>query len=98
MHLGRDRVTNSVETESYSMQKIIGHARFERATTPYAYSIRVHELGDHHEALAIPRYAWAEINPLSVAAQAFYDEAASGKVWDHATGDWVPAPPDAASS
>lgn len=55
------------------MERIIAGALYSRATTPYAYDLRVHELGHGHiEAVAMPRFAWHEVAALEVTAQADY--------------------------
>jgi len=51
------------------MERIIAGTLYERATNPYAYDLRVHDLGHGHvEAMALPRYAWHEVAPLGPAA------------------------------
>lgn len=55
------------------MERIIAGTLYTRASTPYAYDLRVHDLGHGHvEATALPRYAWHEVDSLSEAAQADY--------------------------
>lgn len=47
------------------MERIIAGSLYTRATTPYAYDLRVHDLGHGHiEASALPRYAWHEVDVL----------------------------------
>lgn len=56
------------------MERIICGTLYTRATTPYAYDLRVHDLGHgHFEASAFPRYAWHEVAALEASAQADYD-------------------------
>lgn len=72
--------------------KYIDGALYARSLTPYAFDLRVHDLGHGHvEATALPRYGWHEIDatPEALATAAL----AQGHVW--AAGevcDWVPAP------
>jgi hypothetical protein len=57
------------------MERIIAGTLFTRATTPYAWDLKVHELGHGHvEAIALPCYAWHEVAALEAAAQLDYDE------------------------
>lgn len=49
---------------------------YARADTPYAYDLRVHDLGHgHYEATALPRFAWHEVSALESGAQADYEAA-----------------------
>lgn len=72
--------------------RYINGALYARSVTPYAFDLRVHDLGHGHvEATALPRYGWHEIDatPEALATAAL----AQGHVW--AAGDicdWVPAP------
>ena len=63
---------------------------YRREPTPYSYDLRIHDLGHGQvEALAMPRYAWTELDAtpeaLSRAAEAL------GNVWDYTSGGWVPS-------
>lgn len=56
--------------------RVVDGALYARSAAPYAYDLRVHDLGHGHvEALAMPRYAWHEVAALEAAAQADYDVA-----------------------
>ena len=71
------------------MQKIIAGGRFERESTPYAWDIRVHELGHGHvEAVTLPRFAWHEVEPASELAIADYGQCKRGLMVR--AGEWVP--------
>lgn len=71
------------------MRRIIAGVAYERATTPYAWDIRVHELGHGHvEGTILPRYAWSEGAPLSPLAQADAAQCARGLCF--VDGVWVP--------
>src|SRR5665647_193685 len=60
-----------------------------RDTDPYAYDIRVHELGHGHtEATILPRYSWSEVDALSQFALADFNEASKGQIW--LNGAWAP--------
>jgi hypothetical protein len=53
--------------------RVIDGALYARSATPYAYDLRVHELGyGHVEATAMPRYGWHEVDGLSALARADY--------------------------
>ena len=53
--------------------RIIAGALYARSAKPYAYDIRVHELGHGHvEASALPAYAWHEVAQLEPLALADY--------------------------
>lgn len=68
--------------------RVIDGTLYARETTPYAYDIRIHELGHGHtEATVLPRYAWSEVDNLSQFALADY-AAAKGHIWSG--GGWVP--------
>ena len=57
------------------MERIIAGALYTRATTPYAWDLRVHDLGHGHvEATALPRYAWHEVDALEASALTDYAE------------------------
>ena len=71
------------------MRKIIAGVAYERAPTPYAWDVRVHELGHGHtEGVILPRYAWSEAEPLSPLAQADSLRCADGEAF--VGGEWVP--------
>lgn len=75
------------------MEKIIGQARFRRDETPYAFDLRVHDLGGGQiEATAMPRYAWREVDPLGPQAQADFEMCRDGNMWRGGVG-WVPYAP-----
>lgn len=78
------------DTHANPRFRIIDGALYRRASTPYAYEARVHQLAAHVEALAMPRYAWHEVAAVS---QQVRDDAfmAAGHVWKD--GAWVPAVP-----
>ena len=60
---------------------------YRRHSTPYAYDLRVHQLGPHVEAMAMPRYGWDEV--AAVAPSALNDAAmAEGNIW--VEGCWEP--------
>lgn len=65
---------------------------YRRHATPYAYDLRVHELGPHVEATAMPRYGWSEVAAVSPAA---LSDAAmcAGNIW--VDGAWQPYEPTA---
>lgn len=51
------------------MHRIIAGTLYERHPTPYAYDLRVLDLGAGHvEAMAQPRYAWHEVDQLEPCA------------------------------
>jgi hypothetical protein len=69
--------------------RVIGDTLYRRETDPYAYDIRVHELGHGHtEATVLPRYSWSEVDSLSQFAQADHEEASKGQIWSG--GSWIP--------
>lgn len=70
------------------MRRIIAGVAYERATIPYAWDVRVHELGHGHtEGTILPRYAWSEGEPLSPLAQA--DAAQCARGLSFVDGAWV---------
>lgn len=71
-----------------STYRFIDGALYRRHDTPYAFDLRIHELGEGHiESLALPRYGWSEVD---ASARALSDAAmAQGHVWDQETGTWV---------
>lgn len=73
--------------------RVVGGALYRRDTDPYAYDIRVHELGHGHtEATVLPRYGWSEVDNLSQFALASH-AASEGHIWSG--GGWVPYVPTA---
>lgn len=53
--------------------RVIDGTLYARCATPYAYDLRVHDLGHGHvEAVAMPRYGWEEVDALTPAAEADY--------------------------
>lgn len=73
--------------------RVIDGALYRRHSAPYAYTVKVHELGHGHiEAVALPRYGWEELDMLSPVALADAG-LASGHVWDSALGEWVTPTP-----
>lgn len=68
--------------------KVIEGCLYARETTPYGYTLRVHQLGHGHtEALVQPRYAWHEVDVLSPSALGDH-EASQGNIW--VNGAWAP--------
>jgi hypothetical protein len=69
--------------------KILDGTLYRRDDTPFSYDARVHVLGVHVEAVAVPRYGWREVDTVSesVQADAFM---AAGHIWKD--GGWVPTP------
>lgn len=68
--------------------KVIDGTLYRREAEPYAYDSRVHVLGQHIEAVALPRYAWGEVGALEAAALEDARKAA-GHIW--VDGDWQEA-------
>ena len=65
---------------------------YRRDPLPYSYDLRIHDLGHGQvEALAMPRYAWTELDATPEALSRAAD--AQGNVWDSANGEWVPSTP-----
>ena len=63
---------------------------YRRDPTPYSYDLRIHDLGRGQvEALAMPRYAWTELDATPEALSRAAD--AQGNVWDSSAGEWVPS-------
>jgi hypothetical protein len=63
---------------------------YRRDPSPYSYDLRVHDLGHGQvEALAMPRYAWTELDATPEALSRAAD--AQGNVWDSANGEWLPS-------
>lgn len=59
-----------------SQTRVIDGTLYARSALPYAYDLRVHDLGHGHvEATALPRYGWREVDVLSPAAAADYARA-----------------------
>lgn len=56
-----------------SLTRVIDGALYARSALPYAFDIRVHQLGHGHvEATALPRYDWREVAALTPLAAADY--------------------------
>lgn len=71
------------------MRQIIAGMALERAATPYAWDVRVHELGHGHtEATILPRYSWHEATPLT--PQALLDAQMCAQGLMFVGGAWVP--------
>lgn len=87
-----DTIPLEVKTDPTAPRRyrIVGGSLLERSSTPYAYDLRVHELGHHVEAVALPRYAWAEVDSVSPEALA---DAAMAETHLFADGGWVPHTP-----
>lgn len=67
--------------------KIVSGALYRRSEAPYAFDLRVHKLGAHTEAVALPRYAWHEVDAL---APGVADDAAMAAGHVFKDGEWVP--------
>lgn len=75
--------------------RVIDGALYARHTSPYAFDIRVHELGHGHtEATVQPRYGWGEVDVLSPGALADYTMA-SENIFVAST--WAKTPPPSGS-
>ena len=73
------------------MRRIINGVAFERDPLPYAWNLRVHELGHGHtEAVILPQHAWREAEVSSLAA---VDMAACAAGQMFVAGAWVPYVP-----
>ena len=56
-----------------SLTRVIDGALYARSALPYAFDLRVHDLGHGHvEATALPRFDWREVDALTPLAQADY--------------------------
>lgn len=56
------------------MQTIIDGTLYTRNATPYAHTIKVHDLGfGHVEAVVLPKFGWSETLALSALARADYE-------------------------
>lgn len=56
--------------------RVIDGALYARSAKPYAFDLRVHDLGHGHlEATSLPRFAWHEVALLSPLARADYADA-----------------------
>lgn len=63
------------------MERIIAGTLYTRATAPYAYDLRVHDLGHGHvEATALPRYGWHEVDALTPLAESDLAECVANPV------------------
>lgn len=72
---------------SEALFRTIDGVLYRRHSTPYAFDLRVHELGPHVEATAMPRYGWEEV--AAVSPSALSDAAmAQGNIW--VDGCWQP--------
>ena len=78
-----------------SAYRFIDGALYRRHDTPYAFDLRVHDLGGGHtESLVLPRYGWSEVDATE---RCLADAAmAQGHIWDQPTGEWVPSAVSAA--
>lgn len=66
--------------------RIIDGALYRRHSTPYAYSLRVHDLGHGHvEAVAQPQYGWEEVGLCSKGA---LEDAAMAATHIMVDGEW----------
>ena len=73
------------------MFQIIGDSLIQRQKVPYAFDIRVHDLGGKNlEAVILPRYPSYEVDVLSPEA---LDAAVMAKDHTVVNGLWVPSPP-----
>lgn len=71
--------------------RIIDGALYRREPQPYAYDIRIHDLGNGHgEGVALPRHAWHEVGLVTPEALAMAEMSANHIFVD---GDWVPDVP-----
>lgn len=72
---------------SKALFRTIDGVLYRRHSAPYAYDLRVHELGPHVEATAMPRYGWEEVDNVSPGA---LSDAAmcEGNIW--VDGAWQP--------
>lgn len=71
------------------MRRIIAGVAYERTPTPYAWDLRIHDLGHGHtEGVVLPRYAWHEAEPLSDLARADALRCEGGQMF--VNGAWVP--------
>lgn len=70
--------------------RIIDGTLYARAPTPYAYDLRVTQLGQHVEASALPRYAWHEVGNVSPSA---LSDAAMAEGNIYVDGAWQPYTP-----
>jgi hypothetical protein len=56
------------------ISRVIAGTLYARSGTPYAFDLKVHDLGHGHvEATAMPRFAWHEIAALEKDAEAAYE-------------------------
>lgn len=59
--------------ETTSASRIVNGTLYARSAQPYAFDIRVHNLGyGHTEATVLPRFAWHEVDHLTPGAQDDY--------------------------
>lgn len=71
--------------------RIIDGTLYKRESDPYAFDLRVHDLGRGEvEALSLPRYGWSEVGPVSPSALA---DAEMSRDHVFRDGAWVKAVP-----
>lgn len=71
--------------------RIIAGALYRREPQPYAYDIRIHDLGNGHgEGVSLPRHAWHEVGLVTADALAAAEMSAN-HIWQD--GEWVPYVP-----
>lgn len=75
-----------------STNRIIAGTLYARSPTPYAFDLRIHRLGDHVEASAVPRHAWYEVEAVSPSA---LTDAAMAEGSIYVDGAWQPYVPTA---
>lgn len=73
--------------------RIIDGTLYKRESDPYAFDLRVHDLGRGEvEALSLPRYGWSEVGPVSASA---LENAEMARDHVFREGEWVkPSPTD----
>jgi hypothetical protein len=70
--------------------RVIADTLYERENTPYAYTLKLHTLGLHVEAVALPAYRWFEVDRLSDPAIA---DLRMAEGHSFSEGEWLPAAP-----
>ena len=75
---------------SESRIRVIADTLYQREKTPYAYTLKLHKLGLHCEAVALPSYRWTEIGYLSDLSLADLRMSEGHTFTD---GEWLPAGP-----
>jgi hypothetical protein len=73
-----------------AQHRIIDGVLYARSSTPYAFDLRVQQLGKYVEACALPRHAWHEVGALSPSA---LSDAAMAEGHIFVDGAWVPYVP-----